>query len=125
MGAWAREGAARADALQRGTRLSKAMYGGTRPALRTPGSPPRANDQPRRAWRRRSGELLPLWQRRGLGGSSGSPSMRLRSAGPRGLESEHGFSSGNTAAAKSQIKAWATEPWLFAVLHFPERIQRV
>ncbi|KAJ1202109.1 hypothetical protein NDU88_005910 [Pleurodeles waltl] len=55
------EGAARADALQRGSRLSKAVYGRTRPALRTPGSPPRANDQPRRAWRRRSGELLPLW----------------------------------------------------------------
>ncbi|KAJ1097797.1 hypothetical protein NDU88_002914 [Pleurodeles waltl] len=55
------EGAARADALQRGSRLSKAVYGRTRPALRTPGSPPRANDQPRCTWRRRSGELLPLW----------------------------------------------------------------
>ncbi|KAJ1095908.1 hypothetical protein NDU88_001058 [Pleurodeles waltl] len=79
------EGAARADALRRGTRLSKAVFGRTRPALRTPGSPPRANDQPRRAWRGRSGELLPLWQRRGLSSSSGSPSTRLRSAGPRGL----------------------------------------
>ncbi|KAJ1101888.1 hypothetical protein NDU88_006952 [Pleurodeles waltl] len=79
------EGAARAGALRRGTRLSRAVFGRTRPALRTPGSPPRANDQPRRAWRGHSGELLPLWQRRGLSGSSGSPSMQLRSAGPRGL----------------------------------------
>ncbi|KAJ1151056.1 hypothetical protein NDU88_003843 [Pleurodeles waltl] len=79
------EGAARPVALQRGTRLSRAVYGRTRPALRTPGSPPRANDQPRRAWRGRSGKLLLLWQRQGLNSSSGSPNMRLRTAGPRGL----------------------------------------
>ncbi|KAJ1204215.1 hypothetical protein NDU88_007996 [Pleurodeles waltl] len=79
------EVAARADALRRGKGLSRAVFGRTRPALRTLGSPLRANEQPRRAWRGRSDELLPLWQRRGLSGSSGSPSMQLRSAGQRGL----------------------------------------
>ncbi|KAJ1165798.1 hypothetical protein NDU88_006215 [Pleurodeles waltl] len=71
------KGAARAGALQRSTRLSRAVCGRTRPALRAPGSPPRANGQSRRARRGCGGELLPPWQRRGPSGGSGSPSMQL------------------------------------------------
>ncbi|KAJ1209171.1 hypothetical protein NDU88_004549 [Pleurodeles waltl] len=82
--------AARSGALRRSTRLSRAVCGRTRPALRTPGSPPRANGQSRHARRGRGGDLLPPWQRRGPSGGSGSPSMQLRSAGPRGPQVEHG-----------------------------------
>ncbi|KAJ1218714.1 hypothetical protein NDU88_006291 [Pleurodeles waltl] len=68
------KGTGRTGALRCSVQWSRDVCGRTRPALCTPGSPPRASGQSRRTQRGHGVKLLPPWQRRGPSDSSGSPS---------------------------------------------------